>query len=83
MRKKVVFIAYRATDGAMLPLAQAGRLVTFPSLQAAKEAAGALGVGAPVTWARVTEICRWRGLELPERPTKGRPRQAVTPGGAG
>ena len=52
-------------DAGMVPAADAGRLALFDDLEDARRRAGALGVGAPSTWARVVEVCQRHGLELP------------------
>ena len=60
-----MFVAYRDTGASMSPAAQGGRLATFPDLDAARDNAGALGVGAAVPWARVADLCKRHGLAMP------------------
>jgi len=59
------YIAWK--DGSpMRPASHRGRLVLFPSREDARDAAGVLGVPACVRWARVVEVCRLHGLEVPD-----------------
>jgi hypothetical protein len=63
-RGPILFVAYR--DGADMPpvATDTGTLATYPDLDEARRAAGALGVGAPVTLARAREVARRHGLSL-------------------
>ena len=62
---RVFFVAFRDAGASMTPAAQGGQLVTFDDLDAARAGAGALGVAAPVRWARVADLCKRHGLGLP------------------
>ena len=53
-------------DDDMTPVAQNGRLAVFPTIEAGRRAAGALGVAVPVMPARVRELCARHGLGLPD-----------------
>jgi len=50
----------------MRPASHRGRLVLFQDLDHARAGAGVLGVPACVRWARVVEVCRLHGLEVPD-----------------
>ena len=59
------YIAWK--DGSpMRPATCNGTLALFPSREVARDAAGVLGVPACVRWARVVEVCRLHGLEVPD-----------------
>ena len=62
-----LIIAFSENGGTeMIPVSRAGRLLTFETIKAGRAAAGALGVAAPTTPARVRELCERHGLALPD-----------------
>ena len=62
-----LIIAFSENGGTeMIPVSRDGRLATFATIRASRAAAGALGVAAPTTPARVRELCERHGLELPD-----------------
>ena len=67
---EVYYIAYDDTPNGMLPVTRNGRLATFVTLEAALSATNVLGVAVPVSWERVSELCRQLALALPERNEK-------------
>jgi hypothetical protein len=67
---EVYYIAYEDTPQGMMPVAKDGRLATFVTLEAALGATNVLGVAVPVSWDRVSELCRQLALALPERNEK-------------
>lgn len=61
----IVFVAYQDHGGEdMTPATQGGSLALFPDLDTARANAGALGVAAPVTWARAVELAHRHGLRI-------------------
>ena len=48
------------------PVASDGRLAVFPTIKAARNKAGALGVAVPVSPSRVRELCKQHKLGLPD-----------------
>ena len=54
--RRVHYIAYRDTARGMVPVHNSQQVRTFPTLEAAREAAGPLGVGVAVTEARLREL---------------------------
>lgn len=63
----IVFLAYRDRPHGMIPASHDGQLLTFASLDEAREGAGPLGVGAATSWAAAVELCKRHGLAVPER----------------
>ena len=61
-----VIVAWRDTDKGMVPVTDNGTLATFETPAQGRDAAGLLGCACPVSWARVLEICKRFGLEVPE-----------------
>ena len=60
------YLAWQDTGEAMRPVWDSKRrLVLFDGLEAARQAAGPLGVGATVGWGRVVEVCKLFGLRQP------------------
>lgn len=63
-RGPVVFVAYQ-DRGEMTPANDGGRLMLYPDRDAARAAAGILGVAAAVPWARLPQLCKEHGLKMP------------------
>ncbi len=66
-RPHITFVAYRDHGEDMVPASRDGRLLLYPDLEAARDAAGPLGVGSATPWPRIPAICRRHDLALPER----------------
>lgn len=63
--RQIVFIAYRDVGDEMEPVTRRGQLLTFPSFEAAQDAAGILGVGAAMAVERLPGLRRQYGLDGP------------------
>ena len=67
MPSHLFYIAFRDGGRDMVPVANgSGRIATFATLDAARDAAGALGVAATVTAHRLAELAAEHDLVLPE-----------------